>query len=175
VNPFLEWISRIFGSWKFWVIVPPWDIGVRIRFGKVANELPPGAHWRIPLVDDVVLVNTRPRSCNSMPVSLQAERGMVEFRQAIAIFAVTDPVLAMMSFSAPSDIIAALLTAEVAAARVESECLDALRACVAGKGVRIDQVRFVESAKVRAYRLMQHGGGTWCGPSPAASGPVSVF
>lgn len=61
MNAIFEWISRFAGAFKFWVVVNPWERCVRVRAGKNTKELEAGIHWRIPFVDEVLIVNHRLR------------------------------------------------------------------------------------------------------------------
>lgn len=45
----------------WWIVVVPWEQGVRVRLGKHRKLLGPGVHMRIPLVDKVFIQSTRTR------------------------------------------------------------------------------------------------------------------
>ena len=51
----MQWLSQILSSLaqplKWWIVIAPWEGGLRIRLGKVAGELGPGIHFRIPFLD----------------------------------------------------------------------------------------------------------------------------
>lgn len=95
----------------------------------------------------------------------------------MALFAVTDPVVAMMNFSRPDDVVAALLSAAVSKSRSQEDALAELRKATEGRGIRVDQVRFLENARMKSYRLFQGAAGVpWCGPVGADhSAPVRTF
>lgn len=46
------------------VVVGPWEQGVRIRFGKTAKLLGPGWHWIIPILDRVIVHGVQRRTVN---------------------------------------------------------------------------------------------------------------
>lgn len=46
------------------VVVGPWEQGIRIRFGKVAKLLLPGLHWIVPILDRVIIHGTQRRTVN---------------------------------------------------------------------------------------------------------------
>lgn len=50
MQQFIAWLSGVLNSWKFWIVIAPWEVGVRIRLGRKAVALGPGLHLRIPWV-----------------------------------------------------------------------------------------------------------------------------
>ncbi len=46
------------------VVVGPWEQGVRIRFGKTAKLFTPGWHWVIPVLDRIIVHGTQRRTVN---------------------------------------------------------------------------------------------------------------
>lgn len=155
MNQFLEWISKLFGSWKFWVVIPPWDIGVRVRFGKNATELKPGIHFRLPFFDDITLVNTRLRTAGTPPVTIQSGINKVKTISAVYGFRIIDPVLAMNSFEWPSSAISAILVSEISEKRTALECEKIVSDYFKTKGILVDFVRFNEDVESKVYRLIQ--------------------
>ena len=61
----MEWLTEILRAaskpFKWWIVVAPWEEGVRVRLGKRSKRLRPGAHFRIPYVDRVVRLCVRRR------------------------------------------------------------------------------------------------------------------
>lgn len=158
--PIVEWLSRFFGSWKFWLVVPPWDRGVRIRLGRNATQLEPGFHFRIPLVDEVVLVNTRLRIATSAPMTLaNGSKATARVVSAMLGYRIADPLLAMGRFEKPQVALVGHLQALIVGGSKGDECTAALRRLVQDSGVEIEFVSFVEDVEVRAFRLLQNGWG----------------
>ena len=62
----MQWLSQILSSlaqpFKWWIVVAPWEGALRIRLGKVAGELGPGIHFRIPFLDRIYVQSLRLRS-----------------------------------------------------------------------------------------------------------------
>jgi regulator of protease activity HflC (stomatin/prohibitin superfamily) len=40
-------------------IIEPWELGIRVRFGKFVKDVGPGMVWTIPIFDQVHLINIR--------------------------------------------------------------------------------------------------------------------
>lgn len=63
VQQFIEYITN---SIKIWVIVQPWQLGIRVRNGKKIKKLTKGIYFRIPYFDSVYIQENRLRIL-SMP------------------------------------------------------------------------------------------------------------
>lgn len=159
MNQLLEFLSQFFGKWKFWIVVPPWDIGVRVRLGKVLTKLEPGLHFRIPLLDEIVLVNTRQRVCATACVTLQGSRiGFSSVKSASIGYRITDPAAAILRYSGMDMTIVCLVQAELAARHGIQEIEKNLRSEMSKHGVAVDFVRLVEDVEVRTLRMLND---TW--------------
>ena len=55
----LENFTQVF---RWWVVIAPWESGLRIRLGKTIKDLSPGIHFRIPFLDRVYVQSTRLRT-----------------------------------------------------------------------------------------------------------------
>lgn len=162
MNQLIEWLSRLMGSWKFWAVVAPWEIGVRIRLGKVAATLEPGPHLRIPLLDEITLVGTRLRIGATPPVTLPGSAGKVRTVTAVVGYRIHDPVASMMRYANPEPAVLSAVQAELAQSKTAADCLAACRRTFEGSGVEIDFIRFSEDVEVRCLRLLTAlGGGYW--------------
>ena len=64
VKDFIEYILNVI---KIWVIVQPWQSGIRVRLGKYIKNLEKGIYFRIPYIDSVYVQEVRLRVV-SMPV-----------------------------------------------------------------------------------------------------------
>ena len=66
---------------QWWVIVEPWEAGLRVRMGKKIKLLTAGIYFRIPLVDAVYIQETRMRmiSLNSQTVTTKDGKTITMF------------------------------------------------------------------------------------------------
>ncbi len=161
MEQFLAWLSRLLDSWKFWVVIAPWEIGVRIRLGRKAVALMPGPHWRVPAIDVITLVNTRLRIDGTPPITVGVSGiNRTRFISATIGYRVSDPLLAMLKFGHLSAVVTSKAQGEIATTRDEQKALEALRTYFdANSGISIDFVKFVEDVEVRTYRLLS--GTSW--------------
>lgn len=159
MNQLLDWLSKLFGSWKPWIVVPPWDVGVRVRLGKSAIALKPGLHLRIPFIDVVILVNTRLRVTSTPPVTLGSGNGKCRMISATVGYRITDPVQAMLTFDAPHHVVTAYAQTVLAEYRDGPRCLSLLVDRFACTGIDVEFLRFVEDLELPALRLLQNSWG----------------
>lgn len=54
----LEYLTKLF---QWWIIVQPWEKGIRTRFGTNTKVLDAGCHFRIPFFDTVYVQESRLR------------------------------------------------------------------------------------------------------------------
>lgn len=54
--------NRFFASFVWWVLVQPWEQGVRTRMGKHVKRLTPGFHWKLPFIDQVAVMTAAYRN-----------------------------------------------------------------------------------------------------------------
>ena len=100
MNQIVEWVSRVVTAWKFWVIVSPWEVGLRVRLGREAIALKSGPHWRIPFLDEVLLVNIRERVSSVPTVTLSCETG-VRCLKGLVGYQIADPLRLCRPLSNP--------------------------------------------------------------------------
>ncbi len=64
MDAFFERLSKLLKHFTLWVIMAPWEQGVRVRLGKHVRLLKAGIHWRIPFVDEVYIQSIRLKTVN---------------------------------------------------------------------------------------------------------------
>ena len=61
----MNWLTQILSAFgkpfQWWVIIAPWEQGIRVRGGKKKLLLLPGVHFRIPFWDRIYVQNVRQR------------------------------------------------------------------------------------------------------------------
>src|SRR5271170_1021499 len=128
MDQFLAWLSRIFDSWKFWIVIAPWEIGVRVRLGKNAAAMHPGFHLRIPFVDVISLVNTRLRIDGTPPITVHGRvSNYTRYISATVGYHVSDPLKAMLKFGMASTVVVSKAQGEIAASCEEAKALKSLK------------------------------------------------
>lgn len=75
----MNWVSEIINQLskiiQWWIIVLPWQEGVRIRFGKKVKILKNGIHFRIPFFDECKVNSVRLHFVTIAPQTLTTLSG----------------------------------------------------------------------------------------------------
>ena len=172
----IAWLSRIVNSWKFWVVVAPWEVGVLVRLGKRARALQPGPHWRFPFLDQITLVNTRLRVLTTPAVTIRNGsdgNGLARVRRATVGYVIHDPLVALQRYNRPEAAIMGLLQAKLATDKPGTGLGSAFEE-LESNGLRVVFTQLVEDVDVPTLRLLQGGSDVWGSeaPMPVHGGPA---
>lgn len=74
ISQLLDLLSRPF---IWWVIIAPWEGGIRSRLGKRVTVLQPGIHWRFPFIDRVYIQSVRLRMLSDSGQTMTTKNGKV--------------------------------------------------------------------------------------------------
>ena len=61
MNEVQQFLEYVFNAFKIWVIVQPWETGLRVRAGKKVKNLSKGMYFRLPYFDSVYIQESRLR------------------------------------------------------------------------------------------------------------------
>jgi regulator of protease activity HflC (stomatin/prohibitin superfamily) len=165
VSGILEWLAKLFDGVTPWVVVRPWERCVRITLGRNVVILDAGFHWRVPIIHEAIIVNTRLR-ISSVPLqTLTTLDGKTVTIGSQIGYRITDPLAVMQALQQPENSCPALalgaITAYVRSVTAANVTLDGLRDAVSEAleattdGLAIEFIRVRDFAIVRTYRLMQ--------------------
>jgi hypothetical protein len=174
----MTWLSQIIGAigepFKWWVVVAPWENGLRIRLGKVAAELCPGVHFRIPFLDRIYLQSMRLRTISDTGQTLtlapdtQQAGKTIDGKVVVIAVSVEYGIKSLLTLygklANPENVIltrvAALIAKKVSSTQSKDLTLETLEAGIADDlpaeewGLDRVKVYIVGFAKVRTYRLL---------------------
>jgi len=101
----MEWLTTIFRSFskifQWWVVVAPWERALRVRLGKIAADLAPGIHFRIPFLDRILLQSIRLRTVWDSAHTVSSRDGHTLTVGVAIDFAIVDLRLMFESLSSP--------------------------------------------------------------------------
>lgn len=168
MNELLAWLSRLFSSWRPWLVIQPWDVGVRVRLGKNATKLSCGLHFRVPLLDQISLVNTRVRISTTPPVTIgNGHKTTARVISATVGFRISDPLKAMLTYTQPPVAVLSYAQATVSRNLSAEECLASVRREFDDSGIEITFLYFTENVEVKTYRILNSHGGLYGESAPA--------
>jgi len=165
MSGFLTILHGALSSVRLWVVVAPWEQGLRVRFGKRAALLQSGFHWTLPFVDRVHRVSVRVRMIADNGLTVMSRDGKPVTINLAMQFSVRDALLLFNAVANPEATIA-MRAATGAAKYVASTPLSEITHDAVERAARVSvpdtwglsdvDVRVLSFASVRTYRLMQH-------------------
>lgn len=173
---FQQFLQALWRPVQWWVVLAPWEQGVRIRLGKRVKVLCPGLWFKIPFLDRVCVLSVRLRTITDQNQTLSTKDGRTVVLSVGLQFAVRDVRRLFESVSNPEATLRTMVQAKVAQcvstshaeeltpARIEEEANKG----VAGFnewGLSDLRVYVIGFAMVRTYRLItsenSQGAGLW--------------
>ena len=161
VQQVIDYLTKIF---QWWVIVEPWEAGLRVRFGKKVRVLQAGTFFRIPFFDACYVQEIRMRMMSMNPQTVTTRDGKTITIVASIGYSISDVLKLFNTISHPDTTIGNIVLACIAqhvATHEISECspVDIERVVQAKLGeleygIRFEQVRITSYAIVSTYRLI---------------------
>jgi regulator of protease activity HflC (stomatin/prohibitin superfamily) len=86
----LSWLSNVWESLTPWVIIDPWEKGIRVRLGRWIKDVGPGVHICLPFIDSVEALNVLPQRIVLPNQSLRTGDGKVIALSGALLYGVRD-------------------------------------------------------------------------------------
>lgn len=160
----LEHIGKLF---LWWIIVEPWEQGLRVRLGKKIKLLPPGIYFRIPFFDAVYVQEIRMRMLSINPQTVTTKDGKTitvfssvgysikDIRQLYETIAQPDSTIANTVLGAIADHVSSNDSANCFPMDIEKAVKSKLQSLE--YGVEFEHIKITGYSIVRTYRLIQDG------------------
>ena len=164
MNQVREFIEYILNLVKIWVIIQPWQQGIRVRIGKNRKLLNPGIHFKIPYFDSVFVQETRMRivdmplqsiSCKDQTITLNASFGYTISnidRLYLTLFH-PETTLKNLTMAKITDYISVRDFADIKLNDLENYVLTELKSL--DYGIQFTTFQIMNYASVKTYRLIQ--------------------
>lgn len=160
----LEYLSKLF---QWWVIVQPWEQGIRVRAGKKSLVMKGGTYFRIPFVDTVYIQEIRTRIVEMSPQTVSTKDRRVLTILVSVAYSIADIEKLFNTIARPEITIGTLAMSEVAQYVIThniNECnpiqimehVDKALSTV-DYGLKFEGVRITGYAETRTYRIIQDG------------------
>jgi hypothetical protein len=168
----LRELFQQFGNlFRWWVVVAPWEQGIRVRLGKRVTLLEAGVHLRIPFVDRVFRQSTRRRFTNVPTQTVSTSDGKAVTVSGALAFRIDDllqlydslhqaeDTIHSEAMSAVASVITRAPLAELTVAGIEEHVMRSLNLKRYGLGGM--EYKLTDFVAVRTYRLIQGGPKDW--------------
>lgn len=167
MNQVKEFIEYILNAIKIWIIVQPWEQGIRVRRGKSVKIMGAGMYFRIPYLDSVFIQSNRLRVV-AMPIQTLTSKNLstVTLNSALG-YSINDMELLYKSLYHPELTLSNMAMSEIAdfvyKHNIEDLNPDIIEKAVISKlnahnyGMKIEYFRLTNFAVVKTFRLIQDG------------------
>ena len=165
MNQVQQFIEYIFNAVKIWVIVQPWESGIRVRNGKHIKKLNKGIHFKFPYFDSVYVQEIRLRvrelpiqtltSRDHKTITLNSSLGYTirDIEKLYNTLYKPEMTLQNISMSAIAEVLQENNAEDISPDLLEKEVLKKLNAV--DYGMDYQYFKITNFAVVRTYRLIQ--------------------
>ena len=162
IKEILEYVSKLF---KWWIIVNPWEMGIRIRLGKHEKMLHAGLHFRVPFFDSIYVQTTRMRMVTLAPQTVSTMDGKTLTVVASVGYSISDLSVLYKTLAQPESTICNLVLSSISEyvyshgilecrpELIEDKVIASLSA--SNYGIKYEQVKIVGFAVVKTFRFIQ--------------------
>lgn len=159
---FIDFVTKVF-TW--WVVIMPWEQGIRVTFGKKVNVLNEGIFLKLPLIHTVYIQEKRLRVLNLPIQTISTKDGFALTVSCSVGYSICDIFKLYNTLYQPDMTIQNIISSKVA----EFIHSHALTECIPGDiekqlndsmqntdyGLRYEYVKIINFAHVKTFRLIQ--------------------
>ncbi len=166
MNEFFNSIGRFLRNFQFWVIISPWEQGLRVRLGRYVSLLKAGVHLKLPFADIIFIKSVRLRiSAFGRQTVTTTDGKVITFSGAVG-YAIADIERLYRSLHHAEDTIQSFARARIAqyiSTHTAAECHPSdieqhlgasLRESLQEFGISEANIYINDFATVRTYRLI---------------------
>lgn len=165
MNQVKDFLEYILNAIKFWVIVQPWEKGLRVRNGKYVKKMDGGMYFRIPYIDSVYIQSVRLRvvslpiqtltskDLNAITLNSAIGYSIVDIEKIYATLYHPELTLANMAMSEVSDYVYKNDLKDLHPQEIENAVINKLSA--GDYGIKVEYFRMTNFAVVKTFRLIQ--------------------
>jgi len=165
MNQVKDFLEYIFNAVKVWIIVQPWQTGIRVRNGKRIKKLNGGIYFRLPYLDSIFIQENRLRVA-SIPIQTLTSKDIKTITISGAVgYSIIDIEKLYKTLYHPETTISNIAMSEVAdfifKNNLDSINPNTIEKAVIEKlnkddfGLRFEYFRITNFAVVRTFRLIQ--------------------
>jgi len=165
MNQIQQFLEYIFQAFKIWVIVQPWEAGLRVRNGKHIKKLDKGIYFKLPYFDSVYVQEIRLR-VREMPMQTLTSKDLKTITLNSAMgYSIADVeklyqtlyrpemTLQNIAMSAIAEVLHTTNSDEISPALLEGKVLEKLKAD--DYGLNYEYFKITNFAVVKTFRLIQ--------------------
>lgn len=170
IKDIIDYIAKLF-TW--WVVVMPWEQGIRVTLGKEAKVIQGGIFLKVPLLHTVYVQEKRLRIIQPAIQTLTSIDGKVITVRCSLGYSIVDIKLLYNTISQPDSTIQNLVLGKISEyicghnleecsiTSIESYVVDTLNSV--NYGLKFENVKITDYAIVKTFRLIQDQSSFWEG------------
>jgi regulator of protease activity HflC (stomatin/prohibitin superfamily) len=165
MNNLTEIFSHISKLFQWWVIIMPWEQGIRVRFGDKRKLLMPGTYFKIPFFDAVFSQTIRLRIVALSPQTVSTKDEKTLTLSAICGYRITDLNVMYDSLHHPESTICNIVASEISEFISKRNLCDISPSSISNHiesklretkyGIEFETMKISSYAVVRTYRIIQ--------------------
>ncbi len=165
MNQVKDFLEYLLNAIKIWIIVQPWENGLRVRNGKHVKKMKGGVYFRIPYLDSVYIQSVRLRVV-SLPIQTLTSKDLkaitlnsaigysiVDIEKIYSTLYHPELTLANMAMSEISDYVYKNNLQDLHPQEIERAVIEKLS--VGDYGIKVEYFRMTNFAVVKTFRLIQ--------------------
>jgi len=164
MNAIIDLLRSFWRLFVWWVVIQPWEMGIRIRLGTRRTRLAPGLSFRIPFADAVYRQSVRLRFTTLPPQTVTTRDGKTLTMAGVLGYSIENVDLLYDTLHQAEDGLRSLTQgaiagyvhehaiAECAPALIEQRAADAL--VLSRYGLSFHSLVLTTYAQVRTYRII---------------------
>ncbi len=162
IDSVMKYLSNLF---QWWIMIAPWERGIRVRFGNKVKLLNPGFHWRIPFFDSVYVQGIRNRVLSMSLQTISTRDGITITVSGTLSYNMTDIVKMYNTLYHPELTLSNIVMSKISEYITMNDCKE----CTPSKvgeyvtqmltkldyGINFGDVKIINFAIVKTFRLIQ--------------------
>lgn len=158
----IEYLIKLF---EWWIIVQPWEEGIRVRLGKKVKHLTKGVYLKLPFVDHCYIQTVRLRVLSLPPQTVSTKDGKTLSIVVAIGYSINDINKLYQTLYHPDSTICNMVSGEIAdfiyTHDLESCSPKDLQEHVISQldstkyGIKYEYIKIIGYAVVKTYRLLQ--------------------
>jgi len=158
----LEYLTKMF---QWWIMIQPWELGIRTRFGNRTKLLEPGTHFRIPFFDIIYVQTIRLRVVSLCPQTITTKDGKTLTISCAVGYSISDIMDLFNTLFHPEATIGYMVQGNIGGyifSHDLSDCSPELiekhvmnKLIEGNNGIKYEYIKVISYAVVRTYRLIQ--------------------
>jgi len=162
IEKLFEWLEDLLP----FVVIPHYDMGVRLRFGIPKGPLDPGLHWKIPFVDQILTSLVNSTTLNLTEQSITTKDGVSCVARVALKFESEDIETLLREVNSPQEALVDMaggLVYDKVSARTWAECLESSLLTDISRnikieskkwGIKVQSVVITDLSAMRSFRIL---------------------